>query len=400
MRIALNIDHYYPSKGGAEAYLQRLIDRLTADGHQVTIVARDFEKGLDGPAKQERVPCPSWPRLLREMVFARRSERLLRTSRADVVFGIRHLRYGHLYQPHGGVHAAAIDALIRAGSPAPWVQALRRLGKTLSPKQIFFRHLERRLVRGKERPLIAALSERVRQDFAHYHAIPPHEIALLPNAIDTEHFRPGPDRRVDRIRLRARHDLPETGLLLLFVGHHFRLKGLGELIEALPTMVAAGLDPWVLVVGRGRERAYRERTRQLDVEERVRFAGFVRRVESYYHGADVLVHPTWYDPCSTVVLEALACGLPVVTTALNGAAELMRSGEHGFVVNDPQDRSGLVEALRELAHEETRERFSAAAAIHARRFDFEAHYDGFLELLELARSMRPETSRAPTGRRA
>ncbi len=392
MRIALNIDHYYPSKGGAEAYLERLVERLVVDGHRVTVFARDFENGLTTSAQCVTVPSRSWPRFVRELSFARQSERLLRSAPVDVVFGIRHLRWGHLYQPHGGVHTAAVEALIRAGGgPAIW-QAVRRLAKWLSPKQMVFRRLERRLVRGPEAPLIAALSERVRQDFVRIHHLPPHQIALLPNAINTDRFRPGDDAHVDRVRLRERHGLPETGLLLLFVGHHYRLKGLPELVEALPTLVAAGVDPHLLVVGRGREKRFRERSQQLDVEERLHFAGFVRPVESYYRGADVLVHPTYYDPCSTVVLEALACGLPVVTTAANGAAELMQSGRHGIVLEDARDRAALIEALRTLGDPVQRRAMGLAAAELGRSFDFEPHYRHFVRLLEQAAPHRQSAS--------
>src|SRR5207253_416613 len=102
------------------------------------------------------------------------------------------------------------------------------------------------------------------------------------------------------------------------------------------------------VVGKQPEGGLRRLAGRLGVADRVRFAGFVPDVRDALFAADLLVHPTFYDPCSLVVLEALACGLPAVTSAHNGAAELLDPSCEDLVVRDPHDHDELARAVARL----------------------------------------------------
>jgi UDP-glucose:(heptosyl)LPS alpha-1,3-glucosyltransferase len=95
---------------------------------------------------------------------------------------------------------------------------------------------------------------------------------------------------------------------------------------------------------------------------------------TFYRGSDVLVHPTFYDPCARVALEALACGLPVVTTRRNGAAELMRDGREGFVIEHPRNTAGLAERLKLLEDESLRALMRDAAAEVSKGLGLEDHF--------------------------
>lgn len=90
-------------------------------------------------------------------------------------------------------------------------------------------------------------------------------------------------------------------------------------------------------------------------------------------GADALVHPTYYDPCSRVVLEALSCGLPCLTTKFNGAAEVMSDGREGFVIDSPDDIGLWARRIRELADEELRRKMSARALELREQLSMERH---------------------------
>jgi UDP-glucose:(heptosyl)LPS alpha-1,3-glucosyltransferase len=103
----------------------------------------------------------------------------------------------------------------------------------------------------------------------------------------------------------------------------------------------------LLVVGRGRPAPFRRLSRRLGVEERTHFIGATSAVQRYYAAGDLLVLPTLYDPFANVCLEAMACGLPVVTTAGNGAAEIIIPGENGFVQHDPGNAAELASLLAE-----------------------------------------------------
>src|ERR1700745_4264957 len=93
-----------------------------------------------------------------------------------------------------------------------------------------------------------------------------------------------------------------------------------------------------------------------------------------YFASDFLIHPTFYDPCSLVVLEALACGLPVITSRFNGASELLESPNDGYVIDDPHDHAALARCMTELLDPAKRHAMSQAARQVALKWNFDDHY--------------------------
>jgi len=102
---------------------------------------------------------------------------------------------------------------------------------------------------------------------------------------------------------------------------------------------------YLWVVGKGPIAPYRRAAQRLGVADRVKFWGPVMETAPFYQAATVLALPTLYDPCSNVVLEALGCGTPAVTTSANGAAAFITPGENGAVILRPDDIAGLAAAL-------------------------------------------------------
>jgi UDP-glucose:(heptosyl)LPS alpha-1,3-glucosyltransferase len=93
----------------------------------------------------------------------------------------------------------------------------------------------------------------------------------------------------------------------------------------------------------------------------VSFAGPVDDAAPYYAAADLYVHPTYYDTCSLVVLEAAAAGLPVITTRLDGTAELLRHGVDAWLISDPANTEELAASVRALMDGSLREKMGRAA---------------------------------------
>ncbi len=100
----------------------------------------------------------------------------------------------------------------------------------------------------------------------------------------------------------------------------------------------------LLVCGSGEPGPFRRLANRLGLKDTVHFLGFYPEVETCYWSSDFFVQPTYYDPCSLVVLEALACGLPVITTAQNGASELLTDGVDGYVLTAPDAQEELIDA--------------------------------------------------------
>jgi UDP-glucose:(heptosyl)LPS alpha-1,3-glucosyltransferase len=122
--------------------------------------------------------------------------------------------------------------------------------------------------------------------------------------------------------------------------------------------------------------------------ERIRFLGPIDDMAPLFAAADALVHPTRWDACSLSTIEAGAAGLPVITTAKNGAAELIRDGETGFVLADPEDVAMLAERMRRLLDPALRRRMGAAAREASQGHDVRANHEAVLSVLLANRRAR------------
>jgi UDP-glucose:(heptosyl)LPS alpha-1,3-glucosyltransferase len=141
------------------------------------------------------------------------------------------------------------------------------------------------------------------------------------------------------------------------------------------------------VIGHPNYAKYAKLAASLGIAERVRFLGHRPDPRDAYFAADYLVHPTFYDPCSLVALEALACSLPVITTLYNGASELL-DGSNGFAINDPHNRDELASAINRVSEPAFRATASNAARATAAKWNFEHHYHSLISILEERRRLR------------
>jgi UDP-glucose:(heptosyl)LPS alpha-1,3-glucosyltransferase len=354
VKIALLIERLNPARGGAERWTADFARKLADEGHDVHVFSRGGGVAADG-VTLHAVPVFGVGRALRTLSFARNVARLVAAEHFDIVHGVGKTYSQDVYQPHGGVHAATLRAgLTMHGSAG---RAWRCLTRRLSPKQWAFRRIARMQYTSRPAQVFVALSDMVKRDMLLFHGVPEDRIEVVYNGVDVERFHPRNRERV-RARVRQRHRIGEDELVFLIIAHNSRLKGVPELVAC----VTGELPPCrLLVVGGGREASlmqYADRR----APGRVIFTGAVEDAAPYYAAADAYVHPTYYDPCSLVVLEALASALPVVTSSRNGASELMTDGQEGYVIAPPPDGLGaLSERLKSLFSRELREKMAANA---------------------------------------
>jgi UDP-glucose:(heptosyl)LPS alpha-1,3-glucosyltransferase len=187
--------------------------------------------------------------------------------------------------------------------------------------------------------------------------------------VDIEKFRPGPNKS------------PPGPLAILCVAQNFRRKGVYRLLQAAQALRQRAPGPFrVRIVGLGYASGprYEQLARTLGVADCVEFVGETDDIAKIYADDDVFCLPTFYDPCPLVMLEALACGLPVVTTRFNGAGELITPGQEGFIIEDPRDVPALADALIKLFDAPTRARMAAAARALAERHTSERNFEEIL----------------------
>jgi UDP-glucose:(heptosyl)LPS alpha-1,3-glucosyltransferase len=381
LRIALVIDDFSSARGGGESYVVNLSRELLARGHEVHVVAARWQ---DPPAGLilHRVPV-HWPgKTLPMIAFAMRSRRAVRAIEADVVHAVGKALGMNLFNPHGGIEARWLAQNFRS-IRSPAYRLWKKFTRYASPRHHFLSWLERTQYTDPGVLRFVAISEMVRRDIVETYGIPPDRIRVVWNGVDGERFHPR-NRETHRAAARAEMGTGPGTPVILHVSNNYRLKGLSTLIDALPAIRAAeagrGAELWVL--GRGRKRPYERAARALGVAGAVRFLGSRPLAERFYAAADVYAHPTFYDACSLAVLEAMASGLPVVTTATNGAAGYVRDGTDGFVLADAADTAGLADRILRSLDPAFRASAGSAARARAEEFPLSRNTREILEVYE------------------
>jgi len=374
MNVALVIEQLDPRRGGVEQWTWQFARRLLARGHRLELVAAGFapEARQLGCAVHELGRQPS------RVAFAAAAEAKLRTLSVDVIHDTGCGWYCDVFQPHGGSRAASITQNLQLATRA-W-RPIKRHAQAWLPRYRQFRQLERKQYGQRDR-IYLALSQRVAADLRQHHQVPPEQLRIVYNGVDLERFHP--DRRQgEREPLRAQLRLGARDLLALIVAHNFRLKGVAPLIRAVARVRRLGLPLSLAVIGGGKPAAYQRLAQSLNIGAQAHFIGSVSDVAPWYAAADLYVQPTYYDPCSLVALEALASGLPVITTIFNGAGELIPEGEAGYVLPEPDDDLALAETISRMCVPATLERMSLAARKTAMGHSFDHNCDEILAVYD------------------
>ncbi len=340
MRLAL-VRQRLSALGGAENTLLALTRELLRQGHEVTLVTAEPQPPpeLASLANLHWLPAPVWPgKVGRVLGFAVNARRVLQQGRFDLIFSLERTLRQDAYRAGDGCHREWLERR------RPYDSWPERLHLALSPFHLTLLALEKKLFQDPGLKLVIANSRQVQAEVRRHYQVAPEKIRVIYNGVDRKRFSP------ERLAGLPAGTFGDLGLepkipSILFVGSGFKRKGLHFLLAALAGMQRR--DSRLLVVGHGRTGPYQRLAQKLEVAHRVRFLGPQTRVERFYAGAQVLALPTIYDPCSNVVLEALACGRPVITTAANGASEFIHPGVNGVILERPDDLKSLAAALDE-----------------------------------------------------
>jgi len=372
MRIALVIDHLSTARGGSQCYLFSLGARLVAEGHDVHVFYNRGEDRIER-AKHYRIGGPAYPRFLREWSFCRQVDRLVPGLSADAVLAVRPVASATHYRLSNGVHARCFEAE-REAIDTPWRRLFYRTGVRLNPKQQHLIRTQRELLTRRNSPRLMTNSHLGCRQLEEDYGIGAAQVTVLYSGVDLNLFHP---REVSRTGSGASSQI-------LFAGHNFILKGLHCLMAAMASPECADLNLGLRVVGAGPIRQFERLAARLGISSRVEFLGAVPRdqMPQLYHCSTVLVHPTFYDPCSLASLEAMACGCPVITTTRNGASELIASGRSGWVIDHPRNLEALASAIRQALAPVVAKQMRREAALTAReKLDLQEHVKAVVKWL-------------------
>jgi UDP-glucose:(heptosyl)LPS alpha-1,3-glucosyltransferase len=355
-RVAIIRQKYNPS-GGAERFVSRAIDALRVNGQvDLWLLARDW---LDIPGIQLVRLAPFYVgRTLRDWTFCRAVCRYLASQRFDLVQSHERIPCCDIYRAGDGVHR---EWLLQCSRRFGW---LRRLGQILSPYHRYILRAEERTFGNPELECVICISEMVKEEVQRHYRVPDEKIEVIYPGVDLEFFHPDL-RAVHCAPVRASLGIPEEALTLIYVGSGFERKGVDL---ALRAVAQSGQRCHLLVLGRDKRAArYHRLAAQLGLGERTHFLGAQGEVRPYYAAADISIMPSIYEPFGNANMEAMAMGLPVITSTKSGAGELVRRASAGYVC-DALDIEAQARAITALADPSAR-----AAAGRAARSVAEAY---------------------------
>jgi UDP-glucose:(heptosyl)LPS alpha-1,3-glucosyltransferase len=354
--------------GGAERFVQAAVAALSAQGASLTLVTRRWPENEGEAIVLDPFYVGS---LWRDRGFARAVCAELPKRHFDLVQSHERIPCCDVYRAGDGVHAEWLAQRARVQSP------LARLATSLSPHHRYLLEAERQLFTSPRLRAVICNSEMVRGEIARRFATPAENLVLIRNAVDGARFHPGLRDEMGAA-VRGQVKIPPGATVFAYVGSGFERKGVGPFLQAL----ARRREPaWAVVIGKDKNaHRYGRLAVKLGIAGLVRFVGSVSDVRPFLAAADAFVLPTLYDPFPNAVLEAMAAGLPVVTSTRCGAAEIVAEGETGFV-RDALDVGGLADCLDRL-DPATARRMGAAARDAVAPFTPEAMGREYLALYE------------------
>jgi glycosyltransferase involved in cell wall biosynthesis len=312
-----------------------------------------------------------------QATFALRATQALRRDRTryDIVEVSGHCGWEHdVVRAHAVVRADQRRWPERGGHSFRGARLRAAAAPVLRPQVAVDRTIERLQYRQGRYARVLAVTEEVRQDLQEVHGVPAELIDLIPYAIDTERFGGRADGALHRLL-----GLPDDAVVALFVGHDFKRKGLAEAVEAL---VRVPGSVHLVIAGQAEQAPFAGLATTRGVGDRVHFLGGTDRPEELFRAADLFLLPTREDVWGITIIEAMAAGLPVVTTAVAGAAEEVRRARAGMVLRSGTP-SEIAEAVSVVARDpEGRREMGQRGRPAAARFSLESHARAVLSVYE------------------
>jgi glycosyltransferase involved in cell wall biosynthesis len=344
-KIALIVERADIALGGAERSVLELAAALSALGLKVDTLAA---KGKTN-AKNIHILCQNTPgNRTGYFTFAKVLKKHLSENHYDIIHSVLPFDFADVYQPRGGSFAEAI--LRNAASyQNKFVESCKRVTAFANFRRAILLRAERILCKDSNGPVIVALSKYVAEQFKKHYGVSDDRIVVVPNGIKI-------NKRIDighadnlRSQILAQLGLKEADnpVFFLFVANNFRLKGLACLIKAMQ-FVSPNITErkaYLIVAGNDRTHKYRRFAKKLNVHRKIIFLGAVRHIQNVLSITDVAVLPTFYDPSSRYILEAIAANKPVITTEFNGAADLFVNERHGKVIDCAENIPALAQAI-------------------------------------------------------
>lgn len=360
--------------GGAEGYAAELTKRIALNpDYDIHVFANHWYSGSDR-ITFHRVPIISFPKFLTTISFAFFVDRIVSEASFDLIHSHDRILRTDIYTMHGIPHKT-------------WITEVRKK-KKLSFFDLSTVWVERKMVTSDRCRRFIAVSHQTKEIFLKEYPIDPKRISVIHPGI---HIRKidNLEREKYRQNIRKQFGIRATEILILFVSMNFDIKGLDEVMASMAKLKLRNESEKIklLVVGKGKEKYYRQLARDLGIHDEIIFTGIVEKetLEHIYLASDIYVMLSKFDTFGLVVLEAMAASLPVVVSGNVGAKDIVVHGVNGFIIKERTDIDATSEKIGILLNREVRTRMGKAAnetalnnTWEAVAKKYESIYDGLL----------------------
>ncbi len=369
--------------GGAERHASDFLKELAKSGHEVHLFANSWEP-LEG-VQFHQVKMFKFGAFLKTASFAYFVHQELKKHSFDIIQSNEKTLDQTIYRAGDGCHK---EWLQRRMAYLPF---WRRLFIYINPFHLLTLRIEKKILEPQSTMQVIAISELGKQEIIRHYGTDEQRIHVIYNGVDLELFHP-PCIPGEKEEIRRKYGIQTDAVVVLFVGSGFERKGVPALLQAaaiLKRRYHSGASqktssfPFQFVIaGKGKLKHYKKKAEALglEVDKDILFTGIVKERELLFRASDMFCFPTIYEPFGNVHLEALASGVPVITTSASGAAEILTEGVNGYVVQNPADSKEIADKIEKCLNDEQRYNMSREARILAARFTHKANAEAILSL--------------------
>jgi len=355
MKIAI-IRQKFVLYGGAEQFVQGYIHQLAEAGHDIHIFANQWTPSSHPNIHLHHVPSFKFNAFIRTLSFAWFSARAVKNKSFDIIQSHEKTWKQDVYRAGDGCHKEWLEQRKR------FLPALKRFSLSFNPFHWLILKLEKTMFESGQCKKFIAISQMVKNDILKHYRCPQENISVVYNGVNLKRFHPGNENRQS---IRKELGITESTVLILFVGSGFERKGLKHLLQA--TQYLRSEDWRLVIMGKGKWNKYLQFAPK-NLRSRIIHREPVPEIEKYYSAADLFALPSIYEPFGNANLEALATGLPVITSRHCGAADIIQHRLNGLIVENPESPKEIADNINTLFDPILRQSMSQNARTLAENF--------------------------------
>lgn len=355
MKLAFCLFNYFPY-GGLQRDFMRIAQACYDRGHEIHVYTMRWDGEPEAKFHIHLLEVKGWQNHVRCRSFANKLKTQLETERFDLVVGFNKMPNLDLY------YAADVCYASR-------VREQRSVLYRLLPRYKQWKQFEKDVFTQGVKTKVMLISARQEAEYIRHYQTEPNRFQLLPPGIDRDRIAP-PNAAKVREMIRSSYHVPDDHFLLLMVGSGFKTKGLDRSIQGLASLPAAIQKRCHLfVIGKDDPMIFKKLARRLNVENHIQFLGGRSDVPHFLLAADLLLHPSYHENTGTVLLEAIAAGLPVLTVGACGYAHYVQDACAGIVLPELFQQREWNKILEKMLLSPEREQWHQNALAFANKKD-------------------------------